>query len=54
METLHIAEAARNSGGIVIGQVKEVAKEGTLDQERYMSRESWLIHWSKLNQKITV
>ena len=31
LETLHIAEAARNSGGIVIGQVKEVAKEGTLD-----------------------
>lgn len=31
LETLHIAEAAKNSGGIVIGQVKEVAKEGTLD-----------------------
>lgn len=30
LETLHIAEAAKNSGGIVIAQVKEVAQRGTL------------------------
>lgn len=31
MEVLPIAQAARNSGGIVIAQVKAVAKTGTLD-----------------------
>ena len=34
LETLHIAEAARNSGGIVIGQVKEVAKERSFRPKR--------------------
>lgn len=30
LETLHLAESARNSGGIVIAQAEQVAKRGTL------------------------
>lgn len=31
LETLHIAQAAKNSGGIVIAQAEQIAKKGTLN-----------------------
>lgn len=56
LETLHIAQAAKNSGGIVIGQVKEVAQTGTLHpQEIYIPgiMVDHLVHAKPENHKMT-
>lgn len=56
LETLHIAEAAKNSGGIVIGQVKEVAQTGTLHpQDIYIPgiMVDYLVHAKAENHKMT-
>lgn len=34
LETMHIAAAAKNAGGIVIAQVKEIAQKGSLDPRK--------------------
>lgn len=56
LEAIHIAEAAKNSGGIVIGQVKDVAKKGTLHpQDIYIPgiMVDYLVHAKPENHKMT-
>lgn len=56
LEALHIAEAAKNSGGIVIGQVKEVVQKGTLHpQQIYIPgiMTDYLVHAKPENHKMT-